>query len=94
MNFIKELFGMGDGGAVAKGVEAYGDYRLADMLLGRYPGPVMLLGAGFLAWKLTKMHRDSSKDFDWNSIPGIVAAIIALGLFFTGLFVLVFGMPG
>ena len=87
MDWIANLLG---GGVLGKLVESVATYKLADLLLGRHLGAVLLLASAWLAWKLTLMHRDESRDFDWDSIPGYVAAAVTLIVALVGVKVLLF----
>ena len=87
MEWLLNLLG---GGTLGKIVESVATYKLVDLLLGRHLGAVFMLASAWLAWKLTQMHRDEDRSFDWDSIPGYVAAVVTLGIFGAGLKVLLF----
>ncbi|MDH5751564.1 MAG: hypothetical protein OEZ59_04010 [Deltaproteobacteria bacterium] len=76
--------------AIAKLANTAAAYKLADLLLGKYFAPVLIVGAGLLAWQLTKMHNSETSKFTWSTVPGLVAAGITVGLFFLGAALLIF----
>ena len=65
--------------------------NLAHLMLGQYLGAVCVLGAGLLAWKLTQMHRSESSTFSWESVPGVVAAVVDLVVLFLGVYLILSG---
>jgi len=73
---------------VAGIADAIAKYKLAGLLLGTYFGPVLILASAYLMMKvlgkvktLTELHNDQQSEFAWSRIPGIVAAVIVLGVF-------------
>ena len=87
MEWLVNLLG---GGTLGKIVESVATYKLVDLLLGRHLGAVLLLASAWLAWKLTQMHRDEDRSFDWDSLPGYVAAVVTLLVAGVGVKVLLF----
>jgi len=85
--------------SIGRIIELAGQYKLMGMALGTYLGPLLMVSSVYTMHKvlqqvgtLTQWHRDPVKEFVWASLPGIIAAMVVLGVFLFSLFLFGVGL--
>lgn len=99
IDFVMKLIGLDVGDVASTAVKGVADYQIAKLVLtGVSGGMALVFFSGFLAWKLQQADQNEDSKFSWKSITGVMAALVDLGIFALGAFIVVLavwrGMKG
>ena len=68
------------------------DFITIKYLLGAGFGPALVMVSAFLAYKMLQWHKDEEKTFNLTSLPGVMAAFMAMVIMLLGVFLVIWNL--